>query len=160
MSLRSQNGFTIIELFITLLIIAILSGIVTVGYNLMPSRETLRKDSAAVKSILLTAQMRAINSGVPYGVKFELATGDYYVVRDPSGAATAEGPFSSLDSRNSFSSIDFVDDLVIFNTFGELSEVCLPETATEGDVELTNPEGNTIRLNILLTTGRIKEYLR
>lgn len=159
-AMRKIHGFTLMEIFITLIIIAVLTGIVTVGYNLMPSRETLRKDSAAVKSLLLTARMRAINSGTPYGVMFETATGDYYVVRDPLGAAVAEGPFQSLDSRNSFSSTDFVDDFVIFNIFGELSEDCLLEEETEGEIYLTNPEGNIIRLNILLTTGRVKEYLR
>ena len=208
------GGFTLIEIMVVLLIIAVLSGIVAVRYDLFTTTETLRKDSASLKSTLLAAQMKAINKSANYGVKIDVLNGQYYmfpddVLNEPQQQAEADKrtkgkkkavksekrkakkekklsktkkgkkakkkkknkkkanmvsdsliPIYSLESTNSFVSTDFIDDIVMFNSFGELTEECLPEGQTEGDIILTNDVGSTTRINILLTTGRIKEYLR
>ena len=156
------GGFTLIEIMVVLLIIAVLAGIVTVRYDLFPTTETLRKDSASLKTTLLAAQMKAINESAEYGVKIDILNGQYYMVSDSlvGGSPISEGPIYTLEPTNFFVSTDFEDDIIMFNSFGELTEECLPEDITEGEIIMTNDSGFNTRINILLTTGRIKEYLR
>ena len=151
------GGFTLIEIMVVLLIIAVLTGIVAVRYDLFPKTETLRKDSASLKTTLLATQMKAINESANYGVKIDIINSEYYMVSD---SLVAQIPIYSLESTNSFVSTDFINDIVMFNSFGELTEECLPEDITEGEIIMTNDVGSTTRINILLTTGRIKEFLR
>ena len=76
---KSKRGFTLLELTITLAIMAIVSGGVFLAFR-QPDRRNLENASLQLQADLRYAQRRALIGGQPISVLFEPAHGRYRVV--------------------------------------------------------------------------------
>ena len=159
MKIDRENGFTLVEIMIVMVIIGILVGIATPSLDLYFSRDKLKTSTSTVTSTLYTARMKAINESEPYGVQFDLLGGSnlFYIIRDPEGANEAKGAGYTLENGISFSSMDFVNWLIIFNEFGQLEKSCLPSGTLTGTIIINNGSIDSTKVEVNFLTGRIRE---
>lgn len=76
---KAQNGFTLLELIITLAVIIVVSGSVFLAFR-QPDRRVLENASLQLQADLRYAQRRALIGGRQYGVLFEPAHNRYRVM--------------------------------------------------------------------------------
>lgn len=158
MKTGNENGFTLVELMIVLVILGILVTIAMPNLGMVFTKNKLQASTSQVTSSLYLARMKAVNDAEPYGVKFNMtAPGDINIIRDPLGDNEVRGATSRLKEGIEFSEITFQNDLVIFNEFGQLDKNCLPTGILTGTIIMTNSLEDTTRVDITRLTGRIRE---
>ena len=158
MKTGNENGFSLVELMIVLVILGILVTIAMPNLGMVFTKNKLQASTSQVTSSLYLARMKAVNDAEPYGVKFNMTEpGDINIIRDPLGDNEVRGATSRLEEGIEFSEITFQNDLVIFNEFGQLDKNCLPTGILTGTIIMTNGLEDTTRVDITRLTGRIRE---
>lgn len=158
MKTGNENGFTLVELMIVIVILGVLITIAMPNLGMVFKKNKLQASTSQVTSSLYLARMKAVNDAEPYGVKFNMTEpGDINIIRDPLGDNKVRGATSRLEEGIEFSEITFLSDLVIFNEFGQLDINCLPTGILTGTIIMTNSLEDTTRVDITRLTGRIRE---
>ena len=156
MKKNNEKGFTLLELFIVMIIIGIIATITLPKMNFQFFKNKLRSSTSAVTSNLYLARMKAVNNSEEHGVQF-LSSGEFYIVKDPLGTSEIVGVRNKLDDGISFLNINFVNWLAVFNEQGQLEKTCLPAGVMTGSILLENDIGDSTQVDITFISGRIRE---
>ena len=159
MKLRSEHGFTMVELLIVMVIMGILVTMAVPKLNFVYSKNKLRASTSSVTSTLYMSRMKAVNDGQLYGVQFD-EDGLFHVVRDPLNTAEQVGEINRLEDGVAFGNNSFIDGLVIFNSLGQLERTCLPTGIMNGSITLWDDIGDSTNVMITYLSGRIRETNR
>lgn len=154
---QDERGFSMMELFMVMVIIGVLAVVALPRMNFMGSKNNLRTSTSSLTAALYQARTRAVNDGLAHGVRFEPDTATFRVVRDPLGTSQDIGPVGRLEDGVLFGYITFVNNQVIFSSIGQLEKACLPTGMYTGSVELYDDIGDTTRVDVTFLTGRIRE---
>ena len=152
----NEKGFTLLELFIVMIIIGIIAATSIPKMNFQFFKNKLRSSTSAVTSSLYLARMKAVNSSEEHGVKF-LVSGEFYIVKNPLDSLEIVGVTNKLDDGISFTDINFVNWLVVFSEQGQLEKTCLPTGVMTGSILLENDIGDSTQVDITRVSGRIRE---
>ena len=155
MKKRCEHGFTLVELMIVMVIVGILAAVAAPNLKKFLNKDRLRASTSEVTSAFYLARMRAVNQGLPCGVKF-ITGGTFYVVNDPKGTPTQHGAPHSLEPGVSIVSNTFTDGLAIFNEYGQLDRVCLPTGSMTAAVRLNDGSIDTTKVEVTFISGRIR----
>ena len=104
MKKNNEKGFTLLELFIVIIIIGIIAATTLPKMNFQFFKNKLRSSTSAVTSNLYLARMKAVNNSEEHGVQF-LSSGEFYIVKDPLGTSEIVGVRNKLDDGISFLNI-------------------------------------------------------
>ncbi|MFC1542170.1 Tfp pilus assembly protein FimT/FimU, partial [Candidatus Latescibacterota bacterium] len=157
---KNENGFTLVELMIVLVVIVIMSAIAVPQMDKVFTKNKLRASTTSVTSSLYLARMKSINDGEQYGVQFNFNDGTYIILKDPYGTAENFSQPYQLEDEISFNDITFVNDLAVFNEYGQLDKNCLPSDEWTGIIEIVNTEVDTTMVEVTFISGRIRETNR
>lgn len=150
-----ERGFTMVELLIVLVLIGIMATLALPNFSNLFTRNHLLASTTSITSALYMARTKAVNDGVRYGVQYN-SDGSFYVVKDPRGIPTVHGAVYHLDKEVSILSISFVNNLAIFNEYGQLDRICLPTGEMTGTIMLTDTS-DTTKVEVMFISGRIRE---
>ena len=159
MKSKNENGFTLIEMMIVLVVITILGALVLPNMDRVFSKNKLRSSTTSVTSSLYLARMKAINKGEPYGVEF-FGDRSYQILKDPYGTAEVFGTPYNLDDEISFEDVTFIDWLAVFNEYGQLHKNCIPTGVSTGTVRISDGSADTTMVEVTHISGRIRETNR
>lgn len=110
MLVNSKNGFTLIEILVTITIIVILISILFSNYNTFTSRSTLRARIGEIVSLTLLAQDRSA-AGIREGVSFGYSPG-YQIVQ----IEVRDGKLYSTQLKEIFGNRDFTNAVPLKGT--------------------------------------------
>ncbi|MBN1363938.1 MAG: prepilin-type N-terminal cleavage/methylation domain-containing protein [Syntrophaceae bacterium] len=145
--LNGQNGFTMLEIICTLIIIGIVSAVV---FARMTSTRDYDLDSQVevVKNHLRLAQSRALSSGSPWGINFNSTT-TYYLFKG-TGSTTPEPIIneksSTVDLTAKKSALTITPPAatggrVTFDSFGSPGAANITVGTNAGDIIVTKNTG-------------------
>ena len=152
---RHERGFTLVELMIVMVVIGILATLALPNLTSLFTRDSLLSSTASVTSALYLARTKAVNDGSQYGVQFGSA-GNFYIVKDPEGTPVTHGVVYHLEKGVSIISNSFVNNLVIFNEYGQLDRSCLSSGQMTGTIMITD-SSDTTKVDVTFISGRIRE---
>ena len=129
--LKYNNGFTLIEIFVVISIISIITGIFFGGLRTLQPAMRLDGVIRDLATDLHYIQQQAVSEQFNYGISFLIDTNEYQVLKYITPTTTQEISKKSLAQGVSFYEIkDFTDNSVIFNPYGSVTEA--------GSVSLVN----------------------
>ena len=152
----NERGFTMIEILIVMVIIGILATLAVPNTRHLFTKDKLRASTTSVTSSLYLARMKAVNDGVPYGVQFN-NDGTYYVASDPKTTPQIKGSLYRLEKGITFGSNTFVNQLAIFNEYGQLDKSCLSSGNMTGTITIANGTVDSTKVEVTFISGRIRE---
>lgn len=153
---HGEGGYTLAEIMIVMVILGILASLALPNLGPIFSKDKLRASTTSVTSSLYQARTKAVNEGALYGVQF-LSTGEFYVVSEPKGTPVRSGVPYRLEEGITITENTFVDNLVIFNVYGQLDRACLPTGDMAGRIILSNGSIDSTKVEITFISGRIRE---
>ena len=148
------SGFTLIELIVSMAIIAIFTGIITISLINIEPRSSLTTTAATLISDIKLQQLKAMTGGIKnnaaseFGVFFEndkyiLFSGINYTPADPSNTIV------SYDENIRLTSINFPGSQIVFNRIkGEISGF-IPESDSLTLKNLVSNDEQTLTFNKL-----------
>jgi prepilin-type N-terminal cleavage/methylation domain-containing protein len=154
----SERGFTMVEILIVMVILGVLATLAIPNTRYIFSKDRLRASTTSVTSSLYLARMKAVNDGVPFGVQFN-GDGSFYVVSDPNNSPQPKGAPYHLEEGITFGSNSFVNNLAIFNEYGQLDKRCLPTGSYTGTITISGIADST-KVEVTFLSGRIRETNR
>ena len=92
--MRKNSGFTLIELMVTIAIIAIVSAIAIPGYMSWLPNYRLKSAVLDLEGNIQRTRLQAIKYNQTWAVLFDQANGIYYVCSDPGVNGLWDGPVS------------------------------------------------------------------
>jgi type II secretion system protein H len=152
----NEHGFTMVELLIVMVILGIMATLAVPSTKYLFSRDKLRASTTSVTSSLYLARMKAVNEGSPYGVQFN-NDGTFYVTSDPLTSPQVVGTAYHLDKGVAFGLNNFVNQLAIFNEYGQLDKTCLPNGIYTGRIVIINGVVDSTKVEVTFLSGRIRE---
>ena len=154
---NNEKAFTMVEILIVVVIIGIMVTMAVPRMDFSFAKNNLRTSTSSVTQSLYLARMKAVNDGEDYGVQFS-ENGIINVVKYPYGTPESVGPHSVLEKGITFNNITFVDDLVVFNSLGQLDNDCLPAGNLTGSIVLyCSDTQDSTSVEVTFITGRIRE---
>ena len=156
MKANNENGFTFIEIVVVMAILSILVTLAVPRMDFLFEKNKLQSSTSAITSSLYLARMKSVNDGLSYGVQFT-EEGLFYVVKDPYGIAETFGETESLEDGIEILENTFIDELAVFNEYGQLEKTCLPTGDLTGTIILTDAITDSTRIEVTFITGRIRE---
>jgi len=138
---KYNKGFTLIEIFVVILIISIITGIFFGG--LRELQPAMRLDGVVrdLATDLHYIQQQAVSEQFNYGISFLIDTNEYQILKYITSTTTQEISKKSLAQGVSYYGIkDFTDNSVIFNPYGSVTEA--------GSVSLVNIKQEIKIINI------------
>lgn len=144
-----------VELMLVMVIVGIMATLALPSLKSLFTQDRLISSTTSVTSALYLARTKAVNDGAKYGVQFGAAS-NFYVVKDPLGTPTVHGVVYNLDTGVSIISNTFVNNLAIFNEYGQLDRSCLSSGQMTGTIMLTNT-ADTTQVDVTFISGRIRE---
>lgn len=121
--LKYNNGFTLIEIFVVILIISIITGIFFGGLKILQPSMRLDGVIRDLATDLHYVQQQAVSEQFNYGISFFTDTNEYQILKYITSTTTQEISKKSLAQGISFYEIkDFTDNTVIFNPYGSVTE--------------------------------------
>jgi len=120
---KNYSGFTLIEIFIVISIISIVTGIFFGGIRVL--QPSMRLDGVVrnLATDLRYIQQKAISEQFNYGISFFIDTDEYQMLKYITPTTTEEISRKSLGYNINFHEInDFTNDTVIFNPYGSVKE--------------------------------------
>lgn len=144
--IKSQNGFTLIEIIAVLLLIGIVS--VVIAVRMFDTQDyDLASQLEVVKSHLRYAQSKAMSSGSSWGINFS-STQTYYLF-DANAPAT---PVIMLGEKNALVNLGAGDkksaltitsapQTITFNAYGSPGDATLTVSTNAGDITITKNTG-------------------
>ena len=159
MNNRIEKGFTLIEMLVIMLIMAVLGSIAVPNLSKVFKKSKLRTCTTSVTSSLYLARMKAINEGEEYGVEF-FGDGLFQTVRDPYGVNEVFGSPHYLDEGVIFKEITFNDWLAVFKENGQLHKDCLQVDEMTGTIILSDGSTDSTWVDVTFLSGRIRETNR
>jgi len=156
--LKSQTGFTMLEMMIIVVIIGILASLAAPSFfNWLPSMH-LKTDAKANLNTLREARSLAVSNNIPYGVYFDTDANQVYLFKDTNNPDlgiyetnldTLVGAPICLDNETVYSSCTFNNDTVVFYPNGSSSN--------SGQITVQNDSGSRVyNVSVLASTGRVK----
>lgn len=141
--MKQTKGFTMIELIVTLAVLAILIGIAIPSYNSLMPRYRLSGAARQVATDLMKARMLAVKLSTNVTVAFNSSTASYTI----SGGSYSE----TFNIKSKYSGVELSSTVtpVVFHPRGTLTN------ANPVTVTLTNSSGSKqVEVNI---AGRVKQ---
>lgn len=155
-NLRKQRGFSLIEMMVVLAIIALVVGMSLPYFGRFTGGTALRASTRQISSLIYTARSLAITQRKPYAIIFDVQEGDVRV-RDAGSLELAEKQYHlpatvSLEHPEGADPVSFKDDRIVFTPTGGVS-------GETGTLWLKDKKGNTAKITVHQSTGRIKVEL-
>jgi prepilin-type N-terminal cleavage/methylation domain-containing protein len=100
---ENENGFTLIELVVAMLVLALIAGIAVPVFTKWVPNYRLRSAASDLYSNMQLARMRAIRSGGDYGIVFDVGAGSYDLVD------SGDGDFATAGDNNVEESVILAD---------------------------------------------------
>ena len=145
-----KKGFTLTELIVVMVIIAIGALLMAPNIGPMLTNYRLRTASRDIVSTMRTAQMKAVSRNLEYEVSFTQnadGSGSYILKYHTGGNWVDEGIAQEILKGVTISGITFPGNNAQFNT---------NSTASGGSITLINTRGTKSKITVTTSTGRIK----
>ena len=166
--LSNRAGFSLVELMVTLAVLAIMTGIAIPSVLAWMPDIYLKDQAAEVKSAMMKARSLAINGGTEYRVVFNLDTGAFQIDQGDlmvgsTNWTTKFGPFETTggvgfsDASAQMETAGLNKPFLRFGTNGAV--VTNEDTLT---LKMTNSKTHVLALNATRRTGHVeivKEYM-
>ena len=146
----NQNGVTLIELVVVMVIIAIGTALLIPNIGTWLTNYRLRSATRDVVSTLRTAQMKAVSTNIPYGVAFDANSCKLY---RSSGGLIPEGASINLPTGVQFNNNTFPVNGVLGKPFAQFNP---NSTSSPGGISLLNTKGTQKRITLTTATGKVK----
>jgi len=151
MKQMGQNGFTLIELVVVLVIIAIGAGLFVPNIGAWLTNYHLRCATRDIVSTMRTAQMKAISNNIQYRVNFNAsevgAVNSFVLQRSIGGVWGNDGAVQTLPPGITVDIDQLAGGRALFNPNA---------TASTGSATLKNAEGAQKKISITPATGRVR----
>jgi prepilin-type N-terminal cleavage/methylation domain-containing protein len=158
----SKQGFTLIELMITVVIIGVVAGMAAPSFQTAWERQRFQGGNKEIVSKLRAARSFAVSSKEPHGIHFDTEAKVYTLFRDV--ANPGDNTFESGDSVISadtlpveftYLSTFFENDVIMFKANGSADFTGDGTFITAAETDNLIAYYST---NVLASTGRIKTY--
>jgi prepilin-type N-terminal cleavage/methylation domain-containing protein len=146
----NKKGFTLIELVVVMVIIAIGATLMVPGIGRWLPNYRLRSATRDVVSTMRTAQIRAVSNNTVYGVAFDTKSIQLY---RSSGGLIAEGGSVNLPTGIQFDNNTFPINGTLNKPFAQFNA---NSTSSAGGVTLKNSKGAERSITLSSATGRVR----
>jgi prepilin-type N-terminal cleavage/methylation domain-containing protein len=85
---RGDQGFTLMELLVTMVVAGILFGLAVGGYRAYAASQAHRGTAEALVALMREAQQRAVTQATTYGVDLSVPAGPWQLVKSPTSGCT------------------------------------------------------------------------
>lgn len=142
----NKKGFTLTELMVVMVIIAIGALLMVPNIGGWLPNYRLRTTTRDIVSTMRTAQMKAVSTNMEYRVSFD-PNAKTYVLQRNTGGWQSEGATQSLPTGIEISGITFPGNNAQFNP---------NSTSSAGSMTLRNNRHTEKKITLTTSTGRIK----
>lgn len=152
--IRGQNGFTLMELVIVVVVIGVIAGMAVPSFLSYMPKLKVKSTARDVVSDLRLARSQSISERKAYGVAIDLSkqTVTRFADTDGDGAYSMSDSTLHVDTASTdvkISTCTFTDNCVIFGSTGSAT--------TSGDLQMVSSDGQIIMsINVLASTGRVR----
>lgn len=142
-SFKNNNGFTVIELLITIIILGILMGLATPVVNKTVERHAVASYAREFAGDIRFIRQRNINGEMSPPVKIQIL-GDKYVIKIGTNV---------IETKNAPQGVRFLDKFgseIFFSAMG------VPLGIGASTIDVINSYGNIYEVIIMVNTGRVR----
>ena len=144
--MRNARGFTLMELMVTIAIVAILATIAVPNYIAWLSKRNLRSSAIDVQAAIQQAKMTAIRENTSVSLKFNPGSENYQAFIDADADGNPDGTIfrsKEMSPGIDLTSTGFVSDTLTFNSRGLASAA--------GTINLSNSLGQNLTVDVVLS---------
>jgi prepilin-type N-terminal cleavage/methylation domain-containing protein len=145
----NKKGFTLIEVIVVLIIIAIMAGLLAPNIGAWLPNYRLRSATRDIVSTMRDAQLKAIShNGRQYQVNFTVGTNSYILQYSTGGLIFPDGPVQTTPSDITIDTTGLPGKIVTFNS----DSTCTPAPA---GITLQNTKKVQRLITISSSTGKV-----
>ncbi|MGD8345109.1 MAG: GspH/FimT family pseudopilin [Desulfobacterales bacterium] len=144
--MRNARGFTLMELMVTIAIVAILATIAVPNYIAWLPKRNLRSSAIDVQSAIQLAKMTAIRENTSVSLRFNTGSENYQAFIDADADGNPDGTIfrsKEMSPGIDLTSTGFVSDTLTFNSRGLASAA--------GTINLSNSLGQNLTVDVVLS---------